>query len=109
MREMLGQTDCFQISRKEPLHMRSLVGNIKIAGTLVCVGGTLVISLYKGKELHLWPTNIVGYHPKQAGTAFGHHHVRGTVLLITTCLGIAIWYTMQVHISHYCKIANNYN
>ncbi|XP_051190370.1 WAT1-related protein At5g64700 [Lolium perenne] len=81
--------------RKEPLHMRSLVGNIKIAGTLVCVGGTLVISLYKGKELHLWPTNIVGYHPKQAGTAFGHHHVRGTVLLITTCLGIAIWYTMQ--------------
>ncbi|XP_047043299.1 WAT1-related protein At1g44800-like [Lolium rigidum] len=81
--------------RKEPLDMRSLVGNIKIAGTLVCVGGTLVISLYKGKELHLWPTNIVGYHPKQAGTAFGHHHVRGTVLLITTCLGIAIWYTMQ--------------
>ncbi|KAM0830667.1 hypothetical protein ACQ4PT_066076 [Festuca glaucescens] len=81
--------------RKEPLDMRSLVGNIKIAGTLICVGGTLEISLYKGKELHLWPTNIVDYHSKQAGTAFGHHHVRGTVLLITTCLGIAIWYTVQ--------------
>ncbi|CAM0957096.1 unnamed protein product [Alopecurus aequalis] len=81
--------------RKEPLDMRSLVGNIKVAGTLVCVGGTLVISLYKGKVLHLWPTNIIDYHPKQAGSAFGHHHVRGTVLLITSCLSLAVWYTVQ--------------
>ncbi|XBH87959.1 hypothetical protein VPH35_075322 [Triticum aestivum] len=81
--------------RKESLDMRSLVGNIKVIGTLVCVGGTLVISLYKGKVLHLWPTNIIGYHPKQAGAAFGHHHVRGTVLLITSCLSLAVWYTVQ--------------
>lgn len=81
--------------RKEPLNMRSLVGNIKVIGTLVCVGGTLVISLYKGKVLHLWPTNIVGYHPKQGGAAFGHHHMRGTVLLITSCLSLAVWYTVQ--------------
>ncbi|XP_037470999.1 WAT1-related protein At1g44800-like [Triticum dicoccoides] len=81
--------------RKESLDMRSLVGNIKVIGTLVCVGGTLVISLYKGKVLHLWPTNIIGYHPKQAGAVFGHHHVRGTVLLITSCLSLAVWYTVQ--------------
>ncbi|KAM3316545.1 hypothetical protein ACQJBY_034590 [Aegilops geniculata] len=81
--------------RKESLDMRSLVGNIKVIGTLVCVGGTLVISLYKGKVLHLWPTNIIGYHPKQAGAAFGHHHVRGTALLITSCLSLAVWYTVQ--------------
>uniref|UniRef100_A0A453J6J5 WAT1-related protein n=1 Tax=Aegilops tauschii subsp. strangulata TaxID=200361 RepID=A0A453J6J5_AEGTS len=81
--------------RKEPLDMRSLVGNIKVIGTLVCVGGTLVISLYKGKVLHLWPTNIIGYHPKQAGAAFGHHHVRGTILLITSSLSLAVWYTVQ--------------
>uniref|UniRef100_A0ACD5VVG5 Uncharacterized protein n=1 Tax=Avena sativa TaxID=4498 RepID=A0ACD5VVG5_AVESA len=81
--------------RKEPLDMRSLVGNIKVAGTLVCVGGTLVISLYKGKVLHLWPTNIVGYHAKQQGTAFWNHHVRGTVLLVTSCLSLAVWYTVQ--------------
>ncbi|KAF7062415.1 hypothetical protein CFC21_069023 [Triticum aestivum] len=79
----------------EPLDMRSLVGNIKVVGTLVCVGGTLVISLYKGKVLHLWPTNIIGYHPKQAGAAFGHHHVRGTILLITSSLSLAVWYTVQ--------------
>ncbi|XP_037428328.1 WAT1-related protein At5g64700-like isoform X1 [Triticum dicoccoides] len=83
------------IFRKEPLDMRSLVGNIKVVGTLVCVGGTLVISLYKGKVLHLWPTNIIGYHPKQAGAAFGHHHVRGTILLITSSLSLAVWYTVQ--------------
>ncbi|XP_044379024.1 WAT1-related protein At1g44800-like [Triticum aestivum] len=80
---------------KEPLDMRSLVGNIKVVRTLVGVGGTLVISLYKGKVLHLWPTNIIGYHPKQAGAAFGHHHVRGTILLITSSLSLAVWYTVQ--------------
>jgi hypothetical protein len=92
--------------------MRTLLGNIKVVGTLVCVGGTLLISLYKGKVLHLWPTNIVGYHPKQAGTAFGHHHVRGTVLLITSCLSLAVWYTVQVYrihklkqLDHYCEIS----
>ncbi|CAD6204734.1 unnamed protein product [Miscanthus lutarioriparius] len=81
--------------RKEPLNLKSLVGNIKVIGTLVCVGGTLVISLYKGKVLHLWPTNIIGYHPKQSGSAFGHHHMRGTVLLIVSCLSLAVWYTVQ--------------
>ncbi|KAL6653038.1 hypothetical protein ACP70R_011963 [Stipagrostis hirtigluma subsp. patula] len=81
--------------RKEPLNMKSLVGNIKVIGTLVCVGGTLVISLYKGKVLHLWPTNIIGYHPKQTGASFGHHHTRGTILLITSCLSLAVWYTVQ--------------
>ncbi|KAF0930506.1 hypothetical protein E2562_033251 [Oryza meyeriana var. granulata] len=81
--------------RKEPLNMRSLVGIIKVVGTLVCVGGTLVISLYKGKVLHLWPTNIIGYHPNKAGTAFGHHHIRGTILLVISCLSLAVWYTVQ--------------
>ena len=86
----------FHFIRKEPLNLKSLVGNIKVIGTLVCVGGTLVISLYKGKVLHLWPTNIIGYHPKQSGSAFGHHHMRGTVLLIVSCLSLAVWYTVQV-------------
>jgi hypothetical protein len=85
---------CF---RKETLNMKSLVGNIKVTGTLICVGGTLLISLYKGKVLHLWPTNIIGYHPNQAGPAFGHHHMRGTILLVISSLSLAVWYTVQVY------------
>jgi hypothetical protein len=77
--------------------MKSLVGNIKVTGTLICVGGTLLISLYKGKVLHLWPTNIIGYHPNQAGPAFGHHHMRGTILLVISSLSLAVWYTVQVY------------
>lgn len=84
---------CF---RKEPLNMRSIVGIIKVVGALVCVGGTIIISLYKGKVLHLWPTNIIGYHPSKAATAFGHHHIRGTILLAISCLSLAVWYTVQV-------------
>uniref|UniRef100_A0A0E0EWH1 EamA domain-containing protein n=1 Tax=Oryza meridionalis TaxID=40149 RepID=A0A0E0EWH1_9ORYZ len=82
--------------RKEPLNMRSIVGIIKVVGALVCVGGTIIISLYKGKVLHLWPTNIIGYHPSKAATAFGHHHIRGTILLVISCLSLAVWYTAQM-------------
>ncbi|CAL4924296.1 unnamed protein product [Urochloa decumbens] len=81
--------------RKEPLNMRSLVGIIKVIGTVICVGGTLVISLYKGMVIHLWPTNIIGYHTKHSGSAYGHHHMRGTILLIISCLSLAVWYTVQ--------------
>ncbi|KAG2549928.1 WAT1-related protein At3g30340-like isoform X2 [Panicum virgatum] len=81
--------------RKEPLNIKSLVGNFKVIGTIVCVGGTLVISLYKGKVLHLWPTNIIGYHAKHSGAAYGHHHMRGAILLIISCLSLAVWYTVQ--------------
>uniref|UniRef100_A0A0E0M692 WAT1-related protein n=1 Tax=Oryza punctata TaxID=4537 RepID=A0A0E0M692_ORYPU len=82
--------------RKEPLNMRSIVGIIKAVGAFICVGGTIVISLYKGKVLHLWPTNIIGYHPNKTGTALGHHHIRGTILLIISCLSLAVWYTAQM-------------
>uniref|UniRef100_A0A0E0QX78 WAT1-related protein n=1 Tax=Oryza rufipogon TaxID=4529 RepID=A0A0E0QX78_ORYRU len=82
--------------RKEPLNMRSIVGIIKVVGALVCVGGTIIISLYKGKVLHLWPTIIIGYHPSKAATAFGHHHIRGTILLAISCLSLAVWYTAQM-------------
>ncbi|CAL4916034.1 unnamed protein product [Urochloa decumbens] len=81
--------------RKEPLNMRSLVGIIKVIGTVICVGGTLVISLYKGMVIHLWPTNIIGYHTKHSGSAYGQHHMRGTILLIISCLSLAVWYTVQ--------------
>ncbi|XP_052134442.1 WAT1-related protein At5g64700-like [Oryza glaberrima] len=81
--------------RKEPLNMRSIVGIIKVIGALDCVGGTIIISLYKGKVLHMWPTNIIGYHPSKAATAFGHHHIRGTILLVISCLSLAVWYTVQ--------------
>nr|CAB3499928.1 unnamed protein product [Digitaria exilis] len=55
----------------------------------------VIFSLYKGKVLHLWPTNIIGYHSKHSGAAYGHHHMRGTILLIISCLSLAVWYTVQ--------------
>ncbi|WVZ57997.1 hypothetical protein U9M48_008316 [Paspalum notatum var. saurae] len=66
--------------RKEPLNIKSLVGNIKVIGTLVCVGGTLVISLYKGKVLHLWPTNIIGYTTSSATTQSNRELHLGTTI-----------------------------
>ena len=38
----------------EALHIRSMAGLLKVAGVLLSVGGTMIISLYKGGILHLW-------------------------------------------------------
>uniref|UniRef100_J3MSU7 WAT1-related protein n=1 Tax=Oryza brachyantha TaxID=4533 RepID=J3MSU7_ORYBR len=40
--------------RLETLKFRSVDGVLKIVGVLFSVGDTMLISLYKGKKLHLW-------------------------------------------------------
>ena len=40
--------------RMEALHIRTMAGSLKVAGVLLSVGGTMIISLYKGGILHLW-------------------------------------------------------
>ncbi|KAJ1689120.1 hypothetical protein LUZ63_013275 [Rhynchospora breviuscula] len=46
------------IFRMETLRLCTLPGSAKFIGALICFGGTMLVSLYKGRALHLWPTVI---------------------------------------------------
>ncbi|KAJ3697333.1 hypothetical protein LUZ61_001038 [Rhynchospora tenuis] len=82
------------IFRMETLRLHTLPGSLKIAGSLICFGGTLLISLYRGKVLHLWPT-VVTRHHQVVQNAPGTNYLRGTLLLLACSFAFACWYLLQ--------------
>ncbi|KAF7040205.1 hypothetical protein CFC21_050121 [Triticum aestivum] len=81
----------------EKLRVKSKDGSAKVIGALVCFGGALLISLYKGKELHLW-SPIIRVTPKDSNGAAGKHHLRGTLILFGAFSSYALWYPIQVKV-----------
>ena len=80
----------------ESLRLKSKEGSAKVVGALLCFGGALLLSLYSGKELHLFTPVIKGITKSSNGVAGGQHHMRGTLLLLGDCICYAFWYPIQV-------------
>ncbi|CAM0903854.1 unnamed protein product [Alopecurus aequalis] len=91
------------ILRVEKLKIASCPGKMKVVGTVLCVGGTMVISLYKGKLLHLWPTHLLKPQLQAVGgvsPAADHHNMLiGTLFLAGSCLSYAFWFIIQVRVA----------
>ncbi|RLM68830.1 WAT1-related protein [Panicum miliaceum] len=81
------------ILRMEALHIRSVAGLLKITGLLLSVGGTMIISLYKGEVLHLWNPILHSHSEEHVDVA--SHQLRGTILLAGSSFMFACWYLIQ--------------
>ncbi|XP_034606914.1 WAT1-related protein At5g64700 isoform X2 [Setaria viridis] len=77
----------------EKLQFGTATGSLKVVGVLLAVGGTMLVSLYKGKVLHLWGSILRHQRYEQPHTA--KHHVRGTILLLGSSFTFASWYPIQ--------------
>ena len=80
--------------RMEALHIRTMAGSLKVAGVLLSVGGTMIISLYKGEILHLW--NPILHLRSEEHVGVARHQLRGTFLLAGSTFMFACWYLIQV-------------
>ncbi|KAM7488664.1 hypothetical protein LguiB_026148 [Lonicera macranthoides] len=83
------------IMRIEKLKVCTRAGKIKIGGAILCLGGALTISLYKGTTLHIGPRR------KYDGATKIHQHnyKRGTLFLVVSILSYATRFIMQVKLS----------
>ncbi|CAN6165483.1 unnamed protein product [Urochloa humidicola] len=79
--------------KMERLQFATVNGSLKIVGVLASVGGTMVITFYKGYQLHLW-NSILQYH-KNEQTEIAINHLRGTILLLASSFAYASWYLIQ--------------
>ncbi|XP_038877968.1 WAT1-related protein At5g64700-like [Benincasa hispida] len=83
------------ILRIEKVRLKRRAGQVTVVGAILCVGGALITSLYKGKGFH------IGHHDDdnciisnmEAG---GRHWGRGTLLLVASCFSYATWFVVQV-------------
>lgn len=48
--------------RLEKVNIRSLGGQAKVVGTVLCVGGAMVMTLYKGPSIKFFPPGVKGHH-----------------------------------------------
>ncbi|KAK8454607.1 hypothetical protein SEVIR_4G005500v4 [Setaria viridis] len=71
-------------------------GRMMLVGTLTCVGGTMIVSLLKGRLLHL-PTHLLKSSHGGAPASGAHHDgmVAGTLFLCGSCLSYALWFIVQ--------------
>uniref|UniRef100_A0A453M8F2 WAT1-related protein n=1 Tax=Aegilops tauschii subsp. strangulata TaxID=200361 RepID=A0A453M8F2_AEGTS len=83
------------VFRMEALQIWSIAGLLKIVGVLLSVGGTMLLSLYKGKTLHLWDPIIVNHHKERHVAEVAGNHLRGTIFLVGSSFTFACWYLIQ--------------
>ncbi|KAI4974035.1 hypothetical protein ZWY2020_041816 [Hordeum vulgare] len=83
------------VFRMETLQIWSIAGSMKIVAVVLSVGGTMLISLYKGKTLHLWDPVLKHHHEGQHTIGVARNHLRGTIFLVGSSITLACWYLIQ--------------
>ncbi|XP_038875686.1 WAT1-related protein At1g25270-like isoform X5 [Benincasa hispida] len=101
----------------ERMNIRTMGGKAKVVGTLIGLGGAMVLTLYKGVELHLWSTRVdlLNKSHNSSGHVAApehdiHSQVLGSVLGVGSCFSYALWLIVQAKMSecypcHYSSTA----
>ncbi|XP_009341320.3 WAT1-related protein At1g25270-like [Pyrus x bretschneideri] len=85
--------------RLEKLNLRSLTGKAKVVGTLMGIGGAMLLAFYEGVEIKIWSTHVDllrsshRQHSHLASLPHTHSGDRllGCLLAFGSCICNAIW------------------
>lgn len=92
-------------SRLERLAWNTAAGKAKVLGTMLGIGGAMILTFYKGLEIQPWNTNInlletTTTHLHHSGLPQnehgGHRYVVGAALSLASCLCYSLWLIVQV-------------
>lgn len=75
----------------EELGLKTWAGKAKAIGTVICVGGGLITSLYTGNKFH------IGHHSSHNASKNPPkiHMLRGTLFLVCSCFSYSGWFIVQ--------------
>nr|CAB3488757.1 unnamed protein product [Digitaria exilis] len=105
------------IFRYERVSMGAVSGQAKLGGTLLGIGGAMVLTLYKGADITPWHMNHHGRHGPNGAAAGANgsngnnkERVMGSLLCMSSCFFYAIWLILQAKLSkeypfHYSSTA----
>ncbi|MED6134147.1 hypothetical protein PIB30_034550 [Stylosanthes scabra] len=88
---------CFGLER---LKIRTLTGKAKVVGTLMGIGGVMIITFYKTREIHIWPTHHLNFKKNN-----DQSHISPTNLFLGSafgfgnCLCYSMWLIIQARMS----------
>ncbi|KAF2534982.1 hypothetical protein F2Q68_00020646 [Brassica cretica] len=86
------------ILRMEKVNIAEVRSQAKIIGTLVALGGALVMTLYKGPLIPLpWSNPNTNQHNGHSNSSQDHNHwVGGTLLILLGCVAWSCFYVLQI-------------
>ncbi|KAJ9703976.1 hypothetical protein PVL29_005314 [Vitis rotundifolia] len=87
------------MNRLEKLAIRTWAGKAKVTGTLLGIGGAMVLTFYKGPQINIWSTKVHLLKHKDQHVAASHrgmdNHVLGSLLAVASCFSYATWLIIQ--------------
>ncbi|XP_071736898.1 WAT1-related protein At1g68170-like [Rutidosis leptorrhynchoides] len=88
---------CFRMER---LGWMTSFGTAKIIGTIFGVGGAMLLTFYKGVDLHMWKTNVNLLNDQHHASNVQHtsNRVMGSLLAICSCTSYSIWLILQTNL-----------
>lgn len=89
--------------KMETVRLGTASGQAKVLGTVVCVGGSMIMPFYKGPLLKVWASPMHWRYAEHATDATvppsGSAAIVGDVLIILSCVAWAVWFILQVRIT----------
>ncbi|XP_027358332.1 WAT1-related protein At4g08290-like [Abrus precatorius] len=82
------------ILRLEHMKIKELACQAKVLGTIVTLGGTLLMALYKGHAVVGSSTNHV-VQPENVNNPTSSHWIVGTCFILIGCVGFSAFYILQ--------------
>ncbi|KAG4389689.1 hypothetical protein GLYMA_06G138300v4 [Glycine max] len=80
------------VCRMERLRFQTWTSKVKTMGAVLCVGGALTTSLYKGKEFYIGQSSHQTHSTVEASKT---NMLRGTLFLLGSCLSYTAWFIVQ--------------
>nr|GEY03590.1 WAT1-related protein At1g25270-like [Tanacetum cinerariifolium] len=83
----------------ERLGWMTYPGTAKVIGTALGVGGAMLLTFYKGVDLHMWKTNVNLLHDQHHASNIQHsgNRVMGSLLAMGSCFSYSIWLILQTN------------
>ena len=78
--------------------MASTKGKAKAAGTLMGIGGAMLLTFYEGVEIYTGSAkvNLLHHRQSRAASSHGHGRVLGFFMALLNCLSYSSWLIVQV-------------
>ncbi|CAN7025686.1 hypothetical protein BRARA_F03064 [Brassica rapa] len=89
------------VFRQETLNIKSNTGRAKVLGTMICICGALVLTLYKGTALTQQNAQMQTQTSNSSPTAVTQKWAMGSFMLIISILVWSSWFIIQAKI---CRI-----
>eukprot|EP01018_Ginkgo_biloba_P012890 Gb_22525 [translate_table: standard] len=86
------------LCRMERVNFRSMGGQARVLGTLVCIGGALIVTLYKGPVIRMPWSPLVHHHHTNDPVGVSQDWLKGSLFIIISYITYSLWLIQQANI-----------